>query len=94
MWAPLRPMDFNGMVRHYYLREGPAVAEIRANFVGKKNRTTQSHAIGLRIRDELTAIAQRYGAVLSVVESAARPTGDRDAGCRDSVVAPTTTTLT
>ncbi len=67
------PMDFNGLVRHYYLREGPAVADIRANFVGKKNRSTQSHAIGLRVRDELTEIAQRYGAVLSVVESPPGP---------------------
>ncbi|MBU0639654.1 MAG: efflux RND transporter permease subunit [Planctomycetes bacterium] len=67
------PMDFNGMVRHYYLREGPAVAEIRADFVGKKSRSAQSHALGLRVRDELTAIAQHYGAVLSVVESPPGP---------------------
>ncbi len=42
------PMDFNGLVRHYYLRRGDNVAELRINLVGKKNRPLQSHAIGLR----------------------------------------------
>ncbi len=50
------PIDFNGMVRHYYLRSRPYQAEIRVNFVGKKNRKLQSHGIGLRLRDELNAI--------------------------------------
>jgi multidrug efflux pump subunit AcrB len=67
------PMDFNGLVRHYYLRGGPTVADIRANFVGKKSRAAQSHSIGLRVRDELTAIAERGGAVLSVVEAPPGP---------------------
>ncbi len=67
------PMDFNGLVRHYYLRQGPTVAEVRANLVGKKSRATQSHALGLRVRDDLAAIARRYGAVLSVVESPPGP---------------------
>ena len=62
------PMDFNGMVRHYYLRRGDHVAEIRVNLVGKKSRSQQSHAIGLRLRDDLTAIARRGGARLSLVE--------------------------
>ncbi len=47
------PMDFNGLVRHYYLRQGDNVAEIRINLAGKKNRALQSHAIGLRMRDDL-----------------------------------------
>ncbi|MCA9195849.1 MAG: efflux RND transporter permease subunit, partial [Planctomycetales bacterium] len=51
------PIDFNGMVRHYYLRNLPHQAEIRVNLVGKKNRRLQSHAITLRMRDRLTAIA-------------------------------------
>ncbi len=62
------PMDFNGMVRHYYLRRGENVAEIRANLVGKKSRSSQSHAIGLRVRDDLTQIAQRHRAILKIVE--------------------------
>lgn len=62
------PIDFNGLVRHYYLRQGAHLAEMRVNFVGKKNRRQQSHAIGLRVRDELTALARKQGAVLSIVE--------------------------
>ena len=46
------PMDFNGLVRHYYLRRGDNVAELRINLAGKKNRQMQSHAIGLRMRNE------------------------------------------
>jgi len=67
------PMDFNGMVRHYYLREGSNVADIQVNFVGKKSRWDQSHAINLRVRDELTAIAERHQAMLSIVESPPGP---------------------
>jgi|JI9StandDraft_1071089.scaffolds.fasta_scaffold00037_52 multidrug efflux pump subunit AcrB len=62
------PIDFNGLVRHYYLRQGSHVADIRVNLVGKKNRTQQSHAIALRIRDELTEIAARHGVNLKIVE--------------------------
>ncbi len=62
------PMDFNGMVRHYYLRQGENVAEMRVNLAGKKSRTQQSHAIGLRIRNELTAIAERHNAIVKIVE--------------------------
>ena len=62
------PMDFNGLVRHYYLRRGDNVADVRINLVGKKNRPQQSHALGLRMRDELTAIARRNNANLKIVE--------------------------
>ena len=62
------PMDFNGLVRHYYLRQGQNVAELRVNLVGKKNRRQQSHAIGLRIRDDLTRIAEKHQAILKLVE--------------------------
>ncbi|HVP12885.1 MAG TPA: efflux RND transporter permease subunit, partial [Phycisphaerae bacterium] len=67
------PMDFNGMVRHYYLRRGPNVAEVRVNLVGKKSRPQQSHAIGLRLRDGLTAIAGRHAARLKIVETPPGP---------------------
>ncbi len=67
------PMDFNGMVRHYYLRKGPNVAEVRVNLVGKKSRRQQSHAIGLRIRDDLTSIADEHGASLKIVETPPGP---------------------
>ncbi len=62
------PMDFNGLVRHYYLRKGANVAEIRINLAPKKNRSQQSHAIGLRLRPELDRIARQCGAKLKVVE--------------------------
>lgn len=62
------PIDFNGLVRHYYLRQGSHLAELRVNFAGKKNRRQQSHAIGLRVRDDLTALAKKHGAVLKIVE--------------------------
>ncbi|UCG32244.1 MAG: efflux RND transporter permease subunit [Phycisphaerales bacterium] len=67
------PMDFNGLVRHYYLRRGENVAEIRVDLVGKKSRRQQSHALGLRIRDELTRIAERHGANLKIVETPPGP---------------------
>jgi multidrug efflux pump subunit AcrB len=62
------PMDFNGMVRHYYLREEPHVAEIRVNLVGKRHREMQSHEIALRLRDRLEAVAESEGARIAIVE--------------------------
>jgi len=62
------PMDFNGMVRHYFLRRGPNVAEVRVNLAPKDERAQQSHAVLLRIRDDLTAIGDAAGANLKLVE--------------------------
>ena len=62
------PMDFNGMVRHYYLRRGPAVAEIRVNFAPKREREMQSHEIALRLRDELETVARANGVRVAIVE--------------------------
>ncbi len=62
------PIDFNGLVRHYYLRRGPHVAEIRVNLVDKLARRSQSHAVGLRLRDALTALARQHDAALKIVE--------------------------
>ncbi|MCR4411454.1 MAG: efflux RND transporter permease subunit, partial [Thermoguttaceae bacterium] len=67
------PMDFNGLVRHYYLRQGDHVAEVRINLAGKKNRSLQSHAIGLRLRKDLQAIADRHGARMKLVETPPGP---------------------
>ncbi len=61
-------MDFNGMVRHYYLRQGANVADIRVNLVQKGMRKQQSHAIALRLRNDLTRIAEANGALLKIVE--------------------------
>lgn len=62
------PMDFNGMVRHYYLRSGSNLADIRINLAPKSDRDMQSHAIGLRLRDDLEAIAKENGADIKLVE--------------------------
>ena len=66
-------MDFNGLVRHYYLRQGDNVAEVRINLAGKKNRELQSHAIGLRMRNDLQAIADRHHARMKLVETPPGP---------------------
>jgi multidrug efflux pump subunit AcrB len=67
------PIDFNGLVRHYYLRRGDNVAEIRVNLAAKKSRRQQSHAIALRIRPDVTGIATAHGANLKIVETPPGP---------------------
>lgn len=62
------PYNFNGLVRHYFLRQGSNVADIQVNFVGKAERSAQSHAIATRIRDQIAPIAARYGAKIKVAE--------------------------
>ncbi len=62
------PMDFNGMVRHYYLRKGSNLADIRINLIDKSRRKQQSHAISLRVRNDLEEIANRYNVQLKIVE--------------------------
>jgi multidrug efflux pump subunit AcrB len=62
------PMDFNGMVRHYFLRRLPHQADIRVNLVDKSDRRQQSHEIILRIRDDLERLGQELGANLKIVE--------------------------
>ncbi len=62
------PMDFNGMVRHYYLRQESHQADIRVNLADKTRRASQSHAIILRLRTDLEAVAAAYGARLKIVE--------------------------
>ena len=62
------PMDFNGMVRHYFLREAPNLGDIRINLAPKDKRAQQSHGLTLRIRDDLTKIAARHDAKIKIVE--------------------------
>ncbi len=62
------PFNFNGLVRHYFMRRGPNVADLQVNLVGKDERSDQSHAIAKRIRPIVTAIAERHGAVVAVAE--------------------------
>jgi multidrug efflux pump subunit AcrB len=62
------PMDFNGLVRHYYLREGSNVADIRVNLLHRNDREMSSHGIVLRIRNDIKAIADETGASIKLVE--------------------------
>ena len=62
------PMDFNGMVRHYYLRQGAHYADIRVTLAERQRRSQQSHAILLRIRRDLERIAEASGALIKLVE--------------------------
>jgi len=62
------PFNFNGLVRHYYLRRGPHMADIQVNLAGKGHRQQQSHAIAKRVRPALKKIADRYHARLKVAE--------------------------
>ena len=62
------PINFNGLVRQYYLRQAPHLGEVQVNLVDKSDRDDKSHAIATRVRPELTAIAQRHGARIKVVE--------------------------
>ncbi|MCP4626584.1 MAG: efflux RND transporter permease subunit [bacterium] len=62
------PMDFNGMVRHYFMRYGAHYADIRVTLAERQRRFQQSHAILLRIRKDLEAIAEGLGARIKLVE--------------------------
>jgi multidrug efflux pump subunit AcrB len=62
------PHNFNGLVRHYFLRSGPNVADIQVNLRGRHVRSIQSHEIAKRMRPTLVAIGDKYGARLKVAE--------------------------
>jgi multidrug efflux pump subunit AcrB len=61
-------MDFNSLVRHYYLRHSDNLADIRVKLIDKEKRHLQSHEIGLLLRHSLEKIAKRDRAKLSIVE--------------------------
>jgi multidrug efflux pump subunit AcrB len=62
------PYNFNGLVRHYYMRRQPNQADIQVNLLPAKQRSGQSHAIAKRLRPLLDAIANSYGARIQVSE--------------------------
>ena len=62
------PYNFNGLVRHYYMRRGPNVADIQVNLLPKGGRDLQSHEIAKQVRLRLEPIAKRYGARIKVAE--------------------------
>ena len=62
------PYNFNGLVRHYYMRDQPYQADIQVNLAGKSERSAQSHTIVKRIRPALAEIARKWGIRLKVAE--------------------------
>ncbi|MGG1947613.1 efflux RND transporter permease subunit [Trinickia sp. NRRL B-1857] len=62
------PINFNGLVRQYYLRSGGNVGDIQVNLVDQSKRRRQSHAVATFVRPALERIAEREGARVKVVE--------------------------
>ncbi len=62
------PFNFNGLVRHYYLREKPELGELQVNLADKADRDRASHAIALDLRTKLAGLSVPKGTVVKVVE--------------------------
>jgi multidrug efflux pump subunit AcrB len=62
------PYNFNGLVRHYFLRSGSNVVDLQVNFVGKGERSSQSHEIAKRLRPAIKSIGDKYGARIKIAE--------------------------
>jgi multidrug efflux pump subunit AcrB len=62
------PFNFNGLVRHYYLRRGSNVADLQVNLLSKDERNLQSHDIAKQVRARLAPVAARFGARIKVAE--------------------------
>jgi multidrug efflux pump subunit AcrB len=62
------PINFNGLVRQYYLRAVPEKGDIQVNLADKQQRTRKSHEIAISLRDRIEAIGKKNGGVAKVVE--------------------------
>ena len=62
------PINFNGLVRQYFLRRGANVGDLQVNLVDKHHRDRKSHDIARAMRPTLAAVGKRYGASVKVVE--------------------------
>jgi multidrug efflux pump subunit AcrB len=62
------PFNFNGLVRHYFLRDGSNLADIQINFVHKEKRKDQSHDLAKKVRDMVVPVADRLGVDVKVTE--------------------------
>ena len=62
------PYNFNGLVRHYFLRRAPHLADLQVNLVPKGERSAQSHEVAGRVRERLMPIAKQFGATIQVAE--------------------------
>ncbi len=62
------PFNFNGLVRHYFMRRGANVADLQINLVPKSERKFQSHDIAKRVRPRVAEIAAKFNARVAVAE--------------------------
>ncbi|WP_374341204.1 efflux RND transporter permease subunit [Azonexus sp.] len=62
------PINFNGLVRQYYLRAAPEKGDLQVNLADKHHRSRQSHEIAVSVRDAVEAIGRKNGGVAKVVE--------------------------
>ncbi|QYJ96378.1 efflux RND transporter permease subunit [Shewanella alkalitolerans] len=62
------PMNFNGLVRHYFLRQSQELGDIQVNLVDKGDRDRDSHSIASEVRRALQTTAKQYNANVKVVE--------------------------
>ncbi len=62
------PINFNGLVRQYYLRKGPHYGDLQIGLLDKHERTRSSHAVALSLRERLAEIGRRHGASVKIVE--------------------------
>jgi multidrug efflux pump subunit AcrB len=62
------PFNFNGLVRHYYLRTSPEQGDVQVNLTPKAERSRASHAIALDIRERLNDLDLPEGTAVKVVE--------------------------
>ncbi len=62
------PFNFNGLVRHYYLRASPELGELQVNLAARGDRARASHVIALQLREKLKALAVPEGTSIKVVE--------------------------
>jgi len=62
------PFNFNGLVRHYYLRSSPEQGDLQVNLLPKGDRKRASHAIALDVRKRLESVPKPAGTTVKVVE--------------------------
>jgi multidrug efflux pump subunit AcrB len=62
------PINFNGLVRQYYLRSAPELGDLQVNLVDKHHRSRKSHEVAVGVRETVAAIAKKYGGNAKIVE--------------------------
>ena len=82
------PINFNGLVRQYYLRSGPEVGDIQVNLVDKHHRDQKSHEIALEVRPALARIGKQARRLGQGRRSAAGAAGAGAAGGRSLRAVP------